>query len=142
MIHYHALTLTTLRFPFCPPLAADPAPPGTAPALSCALIPAFTVSISTPVATAGEYADTRVVSGGCGSGGTARRRPLRLFAVTGDLLAFGAGCLPFPAGNLVDDPTVVGLGDANVYGSLGTISGLSSWIWDDIFSNSCFSAHP
>jgi hypothetical protein len=133
----HALTLTTFLFPFWAPPAADPAP-GNIPALSCAFIPAFTVSINTPVGNAGEYGDTWFASGGCGSGGIGTRRPLGLTAGA-DLTAFDEGDLPFVV-DLVGI-AVVCLGAAKVYGGLGILSGLRRWIWSDIFSNSCFSVH-
>lgn len=71
-------------------------------AASCALIPAFTVSISTPDGSAGEYGDTRLVKAGqgCGGVGTFSRR----FVSGGEMVVFDtevafeppfAGCLPF-----------------------------------------------
>ena len=107
----YPLTRTTFLFPFWAPLAAV-APPGTVPTLSCAFIPAFTVSINTPDGTAGEYAERRLANDGCGSGGTGKCRPrLCLIEIS---VAFEAGCLPLLAGDLVDGITVLGFGEAQV----------------------------
>jgi len=75
---YYALTLTTFRLPFWEPAGAPNGvePPGALGALaSVAFIPAFTVSMSMPVESAGEYGDTREAKGGNGSGGTGNRLP-------------------------------------------------------------------
>lgn len=96
----HPLTLTTFLFPFCAP--AIPGPPGPPTGFSAAFMPAFTVSISTPVEIAGEYGDTRFARGGCGSGGIGRRRPPTCLdgRAAGDFDFVVAGCFP-----LLDNPT-------------------------------------
>jgi hypothetical protein len=68
----HPRTLTTFLFPF--PLGIPP----IFPCPSVALMPARTASISTPDGIAGEYADTRDLSAGWGSGGEGNGRPVRL----------------------------------------------------------------
>jgi hypothetical protein len=70
MLHYPR-TLTTFLFPL--PLGIPP----IAPCPSVAFMPARTVSISTPAGTAGEYAETRDLSAGWGSGGEGNGRPVR-----------------------------------------------------------------
>ncbi|KAJ3495933.1 hypothetical protein NLJ89_g10553 [Agrocybe chaxingu] len=56
----YPLTRTTFLFPFAIPAGTF----GAAPGASVAFIPAFTVSTSTPVEIAGEYAETLLASGG------------------------------------------------------------------------------
>ncbi len=118
--------------------------PGAAPGggvASCAFIPAFTVSIKTPVDIAGEYWETRLASGGWGSGGIGGRRPPRLVVGWGDLDFVVAGCLPLVADDLDGGCccSVVFKGVV-LYGALGTFSGFRRCIWRQIISNSCFSA--
>lgn len=137
-------TRTTFRLPL-------PPPPGRPGADSCALIPALTASMSTPDGSAGEYGDTLLVSGGhgCGGGGTFGGRfvPGEGEIVVFDtepvpeeslVLAF-AGCFPFD-GVGGAGASVVCAGGSVLYGGLGTLSGLSIWIWSAIISRSCFSA--
>lgn len=91
----YPLTLTTFRFPFCaPPAPGAPAPTAAGP--SVAFIPAFTVSIRTPVEIAGEYCETRLAKGGCGSGGTGSCRPEIClgWGAAGALALVVAGCFP------------------------------------------------
>jgi hypothetical protein len=59
-------------------------------------MPAFTVSISIPAEMAGEYGDTLLARGGCGSGGMGRWRPPVCFdgRAAGDFDFVAAGCLP------------------------------------------------
>ena len=139
---YHATyprTRTTFRLPF-------PPPPPIGGAASCALIPAFTASISTPDGSAGEYGDTLLVScgHGCGGEGTFCRRfvpsdsDIVVFDTDVDFDPPFAGCLPLTG--------VAGAGVVSVcvavsvlYGGFGTLSGLSIWIWNEIISKSCFS---
>lgn len=100
--HNHPLTRTTFLFPFCIPPPAPGAPGAApAPAPSVAFIPAFTVSTSTPLLSAGEYGLTLLAKGGKGSGGIGnRRRPVCLpssVVVEGAVLCFAlgvCGCLP------------------------------------------------
>ena len=140
MTSVYARTRTTFRFPFPPP------PPPTGGADSCALIPALTASISTPDGSAGEYGETLLVScgHGCGGAGTFCRR---FVPGDGDIVVFDtdvdldppfAGCLPFTG--VAGAGVASGCAVASVsYGGLGLLSGLSSWIWNEIISNSCFS---
>lgn len=95
------LTLTTFLLPFCIPGIPD-APGEPATGFSVAFIPAFTVSMRTPAEIAGEYGDTRLARGGCGSGGIGRRRPPVCLdgRAAGDFDFVVAGCLP-----LLDDAT-------------------------------------
>lgn len=97
----HPRTLTTFRFPFCTFAALAP---GNNPA-SGLFIPALTASTRIPVEIAGEYADTRFVKGGRGSGGIGSRLPLFFFLWSTlcwappppdlvDLLEALAACLP------------------------------------------------
>jgi hypothetical protein len=67
-----------------------PAAPAAAP--SVAFIPALTVSIKTPLISAGEYGDMRSARGGCGAGGMGRRRLPCILAL--DCVA-GVGALDF-----------------------------------------------
>lgn len=142
---YHPLTLTTFRLPFAA-LAGEPGVPGAAPGnglASWAFIPAFTVSIRTPVEIAGEYGDSRFASAGWGSGGMGNRLPpdFGVCVVVGDFDLVVAGCLPlldveglttgFEAGSEV--------GREVMYGGLGMVSGFKCWIWKQILSRSCFS---
>ena len=101
-------------------------------------MPALTVSTNTPVASAGEYGDTRLARGGSGCGGAGKR--LAFCGNKGGPPLFGfAGCLPL----LDDGALVVGAGatgsDTVVYGGRGTVSGFSRCIWNVTISNNCLS---
>ena len=72
------------------------------PGAASALMPAFTVSISTPEGSAGEYGETRLVSCGQGWGGEGTLAG-RLVSGDGEIVVFDtevaldppfAGCLP------------------------------------------------
>jgi len=88
-------------------------------------MPALTVSTSTPVASAGEYGDTRLARGGSGCGGAGRR-----LAFCGNkggtfppLFDF-AGCLPLlDVGALVVGTAGATGSDKVVYGGRGILSG-------------------
>lgn len=141
---HHPLTLTTFLFPLPMPAPGpgDPAAPAPAAPPSVAFMPAFTASINIPLGSAGEYGDTRLVSGGWGVGGMGKRRPPCFLG------GLGVGAFDFDLADLGGFGADVGLGEAIVYGDLGMSAGLRRWIRSAIASKSCFSvrhhrsAHP
>lgn len=103
-------------------------------------MPALTVSTSTPVASAGEYGDTRFAKGGSGCGGAGRRLAFCGNKVGAFPPFFFAGCFPLlDVGALVVGTAGTTESDRLVYGGRGILSGFKRCIWNEIISNSCLS---
>jgi hypothetical protein len=103
-------------------------------------MPAFTVSTNTPLASAGEYGDTRLARGGSGCGGAGSR--LAFWGGKGALpVALNlTGCLPLlDVGALVAGAAGAVGTDTVVYGGRGILSGFIRCIWNEIISSNSLS---